>query len=423
MNVFANIDLEKSVLGCLISYEQTKDKIPGLSENDFSNGDNRTIFRALANLYLNNNPIDIITVTDELIDRMHESERFTEIVTSLNHYEPSAAHLEYNIKLLKEYTLRRNLYKIGNELVKKSGEVQESPIDLHSEITRNLLDMEINTSSTDESMHNTLQLTYNAILDAFSGKNIGTKINLTDFDTLTGGIFKGELTIIGARPGVGKSALGMHIAQAFASQNKTVEFISREMSREQYGMRLIAYEGGISTEKIRRGKLDKEEIGKLINAIKALSKNKIFINTTSKTPAQILSVCRQRKQQDGLDLLVVDYLQLLKSDRKCDNRVQEVSEISRALKEITLELNIPVIAMSQLNRNAVNIPSMADLRESGAIEQDADNIILMHEINEPDQNGNKNMRLIVAKQRQGNTGYIDVMFNPAIVRFYSIFKG
>jgi len=422
MQIFTNDELEKSVLSCLISYDQA-DKIPSLNDDDFQKQDNKTIFKALENLYLTNSPIDIITVTDELIDKMSEGSRFSTLVLSLNKYEPSAAHIDYNIKQLKGYTLRRNLYKLGAELTKKAGDVGEEPEDIHSDITRSLLEIDINTSNKDDTMQNTLKLTYNAILNAVGGKNIGTKIGIADFDKLTGGIFKDELTIIGARPGVGKSALGMHIAQAFARQNKVVEFVSREMSKEQYGMRLIANESGVSTEKIRRGKLEKEEISRIHGALGSLKNNKIFINTSAKSPAQILAACRQRKQRDGLDLLIVDYLQLLKSDRKSENRVQEVSEISRALKEITLELNIPIIAMSQLNRNSANTPSMSDLRESGAIEQDADNIILLQDLDgEIDRNGNKNMRLIVAKQRQGSTGYLDVIFNPAQVKFTSLYK-
>lgn len=424
MQIYENTDLEKSVLGCLISFEDVRDSITNLNEDDFNNQSNKLIFKALETLYLNNSPIDIVTVSDELIDKMHASTNFASYLTSLKNYEPSAAHHIYNIKTLKTYTLRRNLLKMGNELVNKAGSIENEPESIYADTTRKLLDMDINTNNIDTSLQRVLTDTYTVINEAVLGKNIGTKIGLTDFDNLTGGIFKGELTVIGARPGVGKSALGMHIALSFAKQKKAVEFVSLEMSREQYGIRLIALESGVSSEKMRRGNISKEETSDIIKSLPRLSDKKIFINTAAKTPAQILSACRQRKQSDGLDLLVVDYLQLIRSDRRLENRVQEVSEISKALKEITLDLGIPVIAMSQLNRNAArSVPTMADLRESGAIEQDADNIILLHDTEEKVTDGKKNMKLIVAKQRQGSTGYIDVVFEPAKVKFSSLYRG
>lgn len=226
-------------------------------------------------------------------------------------------------------------------------------------------------------------------------------------DDLMCGLHPKELTIIGARPGIGKTTLALQIAEKVASRGKDVLFISLEMSDEQIIQKMIARKGNIQGFKMRRGTLEDKDWESIVQASNSISKIPFNTCSTIRTIQQLESYAKRLKNKDKLDMLVIDYIQLLKSSSKFNSREQEVADISRRLKLLTLELNIPIIALCQLNRNAVrNEPTTADLRESGSLEQDADNIIFLYKEDED----SKDVDLKLAKQRAGQTGKLKLIF-------------
>jgi replicative DNA helicase len=416
MKNLANHELEYTLIGELM-LPGHENLVVTLTEEDFSSRPLKAVFGAMKAICADGGTPDLVTVSS----RLEGNKAAQDAALKASGFNLSSRNAKEHITAVKQYTARRAIVKIAQDIFTEAQDAEKDVLEIcDTAVTRIRESMPLR-KNVDESLFSVLMETIAVLDEVQKGKNQSTKINLPDFDRKTGGFFPGEMTVIGARPGVGKSAFAQHIALQFARQGKTVEFFSREMSRLQYGIRMLSAGSGVAGTTIRTGNMLDHEKQDISDAVGRLSPLQIHINTTARNVPEILTVCHERQQNNGLDLVVVDYLQLVNGIG--GSREQEVSAVSRGLKEISLEFGIPVIALSQLNRSVGNKePGLEHLRESGAIEQDADNIIFLHEIGE-EQNGQKNMRIIVAKQRQGHTGYVDVAFVPDKMQFKSYYRG
>lgn len=430
MSKWANIEAEQAVIGGLLSYNAASHLIPKINPEDFTQTTYRKIFQAMMSLYDEGVPIDLVTVGS----RMDMDSKILEDVSNAMLFVPIRSSTEHYVAALKDASKRRRLLNLSTAITRAADDAERDTGETIGKALETLQDM-MDGVDEDESMSAVMAETWNMLDDRMAGKNEGMTMGIADLDIRTGGLFGGEMTVIGARPGVGKSALAQYIAANFARRGRLVEFFSREMSRIQYGTRMLSMEAGVSSAKFRTGKLSDYELQEAARALGPITRLPLYINTKAATAAEIKAACRERKARDGLGLIVVDYLQLVRSVKRTDTRAAEVGEISRSLKEIALEMNVPLLALSQLNRStekkAEKAPSMSELRESGSIEQDADNVILIYEPEDGEldekqrrnkrgweQKGIRYVRLAIAKQRQGATGYVDVAFKPETMQFF-----
>jgi replicative DNA helicase len=404
-----NTDIEKSVLGCLALGKA--DYVIKLSENDFYNQANQQIFRAIKHLFEQKKEIDIITLSDELKPQIDNS---LEMVCGLESYVATTENINHYISSLKQYTLRREIIKSADRAkdiaLNKS---YDNPIEMKNDILQ-LFDIEIYSRQKDDnSLYAIIMRTVQDIEDKYNSNTEDKYFTgFYDLDKLTAGLHPEELTILAARPGVGKTAYALQMMLQMAKKGIHSLFVSREMSQMQIAKRILANIATIDGQKLRLCKTltdsDWAKIGySVANEIGQLP---IELNDKLSSVQEIRAYCRELKTSGKLDLLIVDYLQLCKSLKKVDNRTQEVADISRQLKEISLEFGIPVVALSQLTREgskAGREPELHDLRESGSLEQDADNVIFLHVPDGTDETQDCfDIKVIVGKQRNGATGYI-----------------
>ena len=415
MNHLSNRELEYTIIGEMIADSvRNKGIIMQLTEDDFSTLYTQQIFAEIKKIVSAGGEADLVTVCAHLSDKAQKAavEAAGSNIGSWN--------IRQHAKEIKNYTAKRKIAQTAQAMLQSIHDDSKTPIAICDEAVQTLRQAMPIETREDESLDSILIETYSVLGENMGPNGGGTKTNIPEFDRVTGGLFDGEMTVIGARPGVGKSAFAQYIAMQFVRQGKPVEFFSREMSRIQYGLRIYASESGVSTAKMRQGNVGEPELKKLSAAMQRLYGLPLYINTTARTPEEILAVCHDRQQKNGLGLIVVDYLQLVSG--MGGNREQEVSTVSRALKELSKEFKVPVLALSQLNRSTgYSMPTMANLRESGAIEQNADNIIFLHDTGEG-ENGQKIIRLIIEKQRQGNTGYVDIVFQPDTMQFAELYQ-
>ena len=385
-----NIEAEISILGCSFLEKTALDKVMDeVSEEMFYSEANQLIYRAMRTLYTNNIPVDSNTVCNELdknktLSKVGGVEYIADIIDSV----PSTANLNYYIKIVFEKSILRNL-------IAKSTQIQ----DILPEMQKN---MELLAETKTE----------------FTGLRTG----YYDFDNMTRGLQKKQVIIIAGRPGCGKSAFALNVAlNAAIREKKSIAFFSLEMGAEEIIKRMFGCVGKLDGDVLKTGKLKSSDWKKWNEAMSELSDTKFFIDDSGGlTVSEIRRKCRKLKNSDdGLDLIVIDYLQLLSSSSKyAGQRVQEVSEISRDIKKLAMELDIPVIALAQLSRSVEqrkggdNKPKLSDLRESGSIEQDADIVLFLHsdEYGKYDGNVNRKIELLVAKHRAGSTGSVDLIF-------------
>lgn len=415
MKNLTNHELEYTLIGELM-LPGHENLVVTLTEEDFSSRQLKAVFGAMRTICADGGTPDLVTVSAKL----EGNKAAQDAALKASGLNLGSRNAKEHISAVKQFTARRAIVKVAQDIFQDAQSPDKDVLEVCDKAVTRLREAMPLRTNTDESLHSVLMETIAVLDDAQKGKNQSTKINLPDFDRKTGGFFPGEMTVIGARPGVGKSAFAQYIALQFARQGKTVEFFSREMSRLQYGIRMLSAGSGIAGTTIRTGNMLEHEKQEISDTVGRLSPLQIHINTTARNVPEILTMCHERQQNNGLDLVIVDYLQLVNGIG--GSREQEVSAVSRGLKEISLEFGIPVIALSQLNRSVGNKePGLEHLRESGAIEQDADNIIFLHESGEC-ENGAKDMRIIVAKQRQGRTGYIDVKFKPDKMQFEGLYR-
>jgi replicative DNA helicase len=401
-----NPEIEKSVLGCLLMGK--RDYILKLSVNDFINESHQKIFKTVYGLYMQNAAIDEITVSDALnIDNALET------VINLESYVATPENVTHYINTLKTYTMRREIIKASI----KAREIAESDkYEGASELKSDVLqafDIEVHTTNKAD---NSLSAIIPAVMTDIDNKYNATDedrlfTGFYDLDRITAGLHPEELTIVAARPGVGKTAYAIQMMLNMAKKGCKSLFVSREMSQMQIAKRILSNIAVVDGQKLRFCKsLTDTDWQKLSSSLDDLGRMAIELNDKLASIQEIRAYCRELKNKNALDVLIVDYLQLCRSSKKAESRRQEIEEISRQLKEISLEFSIPVIALSQLSREgskAGREPELHDLRESGSIEQDADNVIFLHVPKDTDETaGSFDIKVIVAKQRNGPTGYI-----------------
>lgn len=433
------LDAESSVIGGLMLEPDAFDKIFDiLKEEDFFKPTHRKIYRAIHVLNKKGEPTDLITLSNYLTQNsILESIGGSHVLTDILNQTPSAANIQNCAKIVKNKALLRRLIHVGEEIVERAYKQKFEDIeDFFDSVELDIFAVTERKDIKDLLPINKLLTESIKNLESLSQANKGTTIGLAsgfiDLDRLTSGFQPGEFTVIAARPSMGKTALSLNIAlHAVLRENKKVAYFSLEMSKEQLMLRLLSSEGQIFLNNLRIAHMDEEEWAKLINTAAQLNDSFLFIDDSSGlNPLDIRSKARRMKAKYGLDLIIVDYLQLMTLHKRPDSREREVSEISRMLKAIAKDLDVPLISLSQLNRGVESRsdrrPLLSDLRESGSIEQDADIILMIYRedyYNQEDENLRGLAELIVAKQRNGPIGIVKLGWKPEYGLFVNDVEG
>ena len=421
---------EQSVLGgMLLSKDAIADVVESLCASDFYKPAHETIYEAILSLYGHGSPADAITVADELkkrgeLTRVGGASYIHTLIASV----PTAANAQYYAEIVKEHAIMRRLIEAGTKIA-QLGYANETEVDtLVDQAQAEIYAVTDGNAKEDYvSFSEALEETINEI-DANSNRPdgvYGVPTDFIEFDELTGGLHGGQMIVIAARPGVGKSTLALDIARSASIHHQmTTVFFSLEMSRTELAMRILSAEGKISMGRLKKGDLDTEGWTNLATLQGRIDSAPLFIDDSpNMTLMEIRAKCRRLKQRNDLKLVVLDYLQLMSSGKKVESRQQEVSEFSRSLKLLAKELDVPVIALSQLNRGSEQRtdkrPMVSDLRESGSIEQDADMVILLHreDMYNPDSERVGEADMIIAKHRGGPTRTIPLAFSGKYSRF------
>jgi replicative DNA helicase len=430
-----NLDAEKSLLGAVLIDEEV---LAGAAEithaHDFYDKNHGLIFAGMMRLFEKHKPVDLLTLTDEL-KRKDELELVggSAYLTELTNYVPTAAHASAYAEMIAQTAVRRRL-------IKASGDISELGYD-ESTTTQELLEKAEAElfSVSDQSTKQDLVSLESILTDSFDrieelsknkGSLRGVRTGYRDLDNMTAGLQKSDLIILAARPAMGKTTLVTNLAYNVATiEKKPVLFFSLEMSKEQLVDRMLADASGVDSWNIRTGNLSDNDFAKLSEAMGEMAEAPIYIDDTpGLSVLEMRTKARRIAHENQLGLIIVDYLQLMQANGNHNgNRVQEVSEISRGLKLIARELNVPLIALSQLSRSVESrtppIPQLADLRESGSIEQDADIVSFIYRPGyyEPDNPEVQNITdLIIAKHRNGPVGKVQLYFHPERLRFMSL---
>ena len=449
-----NIDAEKSVLGCMLLVENddaVSNAIDSLKPEDFYVPAHKAIFGAVRNLWTSRVPVDIISLTEEL-KKTDKLEKIGGVpyLSSLVEIVPSASNNKYYIDIVKEKSLLRQLINASttiSSMAFNEDDNAQNIIDKSESLIYNISNS--NSSENFKPVQPLLMGMYDWIDERTKHKGTppGLNTGFRDLDNITGGLQKGELIILAARPSMGKTALAMNIALNSALRSKaTVAVFSLEMGAESLTKRMVASEAKADMQTFKKGNFEQTELDKIVKACANIHNTSMFIDdTTIITPINMLSKCRKLKSEQGkLDLIVVDYLQMVSSPQDYkDNRVLEISMISRGLKTLAREMDCPVISLAQLSRAVENRPDkrpmLSDLRESGAIEADADIVLMLYRpkyyekkeliANTPEDevpaepqedDENEIAELIVAKHRNGPTGTINLNFVSKYVSFYGV---
>lgn len=421
-----NIEAEFSVLGGLMLESEAYDQVADLiSAADFYKPAHQTIYRTIAELHQKAQPIDLVTVTNHLQNKNElDLVGGPEYLLSLLDKVVTAANIDSHARIIHEKSLLRRLIHTSSGLIEKAYssdyESADSLIDFaESEI---LKVGEEKTSSGLIGSMDIVKTSIEKIEDLYKRKAdvTGVPTGFTELDRMTSGLHGGELIIVAARPSMGKTAFSLNLAAHMSLRaKKTVAYFSVEMGKESVMMRLLAAEAKISMGEIRNGRIQDSSWPKLIQAAGSISEANLFIDDTAGiSPFEIRARCRRLKATHGLDCIMIDYLQLMDLKQKVESRERAVSEISKGLKAIAKEMNIPIIALAQLNRGVEGRsdrrPMLSDLRESGSIEQDADVIMMLYrddyyDKDDPEKQGAA--EVIIGKQRNGPTGTVKLRFD------------
>ncbi len=429
-----NIDAEKSLLGAVLIDEETlADISEHVTAKDFYEKRHALIYSAMMRLYEKHQPVDLLTLTDELkrkkeIDTVGGSAYLTE----LTNYVPTSAHAEAYAELVEQKAVRRRLIKASSDIAELGYNEETSTQELLEKAETELF------AVSDQSLKQDLVSIESILTESFDrmeelhrnkGALRGVRTGYKDLDNMTAGLQRSDLIILAARPAMGKTTLVTNLAYNVATVAKQpVLFFSLEMSKEQLVDRMLADASGVDAWNIRTGNLSDDDFAKLSDAMGELAEAPIYIDDTpGMSVLEMRTKARRANHEHPLGLIIIDYLQLMQgSGRDSGNRVQEVSEISRGLKLVARELNVPVVALSQLSRSVESrspqIPQLADLRESGSIEQDADIVMFIYReaYYNPETERENITDLIIAKHRNGPTGKVELYFHPERLRFMSL---
>lgn len=429
-----NIEAEQAVLGAIF-LEPSSLTVASeiLIPEDFYRASHQKIYNAMLKLNDEGKVVDLVTVTEELAAaKLIEDTGGVSYLSELASSVPTAANIEYYARIVEEKSLLRRLIRTATEIA-SDGYAREDEVEaLLSEAEKNILAVaQRKNAGAFHNIKDVLVRTYDNIeqMHQNAGEITGLETGFIELDRMTAGFQRNDLIIVGARPSVGKTAFALNVAQNVAHKTgENIAIFSLEMGAEQLVMRLLCAEGNIDAQRLRTGTLTDDDWGKLTMAMGSLSSSGIFIDDTPGVRiSDIRSKCRRLKQEHGLGMILIDYLQLiLGSGRAGENRQQEVSEISRSLKQLARELQVPVIALSQLSRGVEQRqdkrPMMSDIRESGSIEQDADIVAFLYRDDYYDKESeNKNIiEIIIAKQRNGPTGTVSLAFVKEYNKFVNL---
>lgn len=432
-----NVDAEVSLLGAVLIDEDVLTRVTDIiNDDDFYDKRHRAIFSAMLHLYEMHKPVDLLTLSDEL-KKKDELEMIggMNYLTELTNMVPTAANAEHYAEIIVQKAMRRRLIKAAGDIAEMGYEEDQVVSELLEKAEAEIF------AVSDKSLRNDLVSLEQILAESFDrldelhkdkSKIRGVPTGYRDLDKMTAGLQRSDLIILAARPAMGKSTLALNLAYNVASQAKqSVLVFSLEMSKEQLVDRMLADASGVDSWNIRTGNLSDEDFEKLSTAMGEMAEAPIFIDDTPGVSVlEMRTKARREAHNHPLGLIIVDYLQLMSGSGRngSDNRVQEVSEISRGLKLIARELNVPIIALSQLSRSVENrnpqIPQLADLRESGSIEQDADIVMFIYreDYYKPDTDRQHITDLILAKHRNGPTGKVELYFHPERLKFMTLDK-
>ncbi|MCL7419418.1 MAG: replicative DNA helicase [Methylobacter sp.] len=429
-----SIQAEQSVLGGLMLDNQTWDSVADkIVETDFYRKDHRLIFRAIAQLAEKQIPFDVVTLS-EALEATGELENAGGLayLGMLAKDTPSAANIVAYANIVRDRSVLRQLIHVGTTISDSAFNPEgRDTAELLENAERQVFEIAEQKQRGQGGFLPIKSLLATAVdkietLFEQEGNITGASTGFNDFDEMTSGLQPSDLIIVAGRPSMGKTTIAMNMAENIAIKNdKPVAVFSMEMPGDSLAMRMMSSLGRIDQHKVRTGKLDDDEWPRLTSAINLLAETKLFIDDTpALTPTEVRSRARRLVREHGpLGLIVLDYLQLMQSPASGDNRVQQISDISRGLKALAKELNVPVIALSQLNRNLEQRPNkrpvMSDLRESGGIEQDADLIVFVYrdEVYNPDSPDKGIAEIIIGKQRNGPIGTVRLTFLGQYTRF------
>ncbi|MBR2997410.1 replicative DNA helicase [Candidatus Saccharibacteria bacterium] len=434
-----DVNAEKSLLGALLLSDAALPEISNLiSPADFYEPGHSKIFKAMLSLYDQHKPIDLLTLTAELRkQKTLKSVGGAPYLTELTNFVPTASHAVAYAELIEKAAVRRRLIDAGTAIVEKAYSDDAEVNELVGRAEKDLFAVSDQTVKSDYiPLGDLLTDAYDRIEDLHKNKSSlrGLKTGFADIDKKTAGFQKGDLIIVGARPAMGKTTFAQNLAYNIATINqKGVLFFSMEMAANEIVDRMISDVSGVDNWKLRTGNVNDDDFAKIGDALGEMDEAPIYIDDTSNmTILEMRNKARRAVHDHDIGIILVDYLQLMQgSDRYAGNRVQEVTEISRGLKTLARELEIPVVALAQLSRNVTGRedprPVLSDLRESGSIEQDADLVMFLHRPdyyrqNDDDYEETHITELLIAKHRHGAVGKIELYFHPELLRFMSLDK-
>jgi len=430
-----NIDAEQSVLGAILLDRDAIFKVMKVVRpEDFYREDHRIIYEAMLFLNESGRPVDLITVSEQLRQQGNlDKAGGVAYIASLAEMAPVAANVEYYARIVEEKALLRTLIQLSTRIAGMSYEESEDPEKLIAEAERMIVELgSRRVSGVFYSIKDILvdTLTHMEFLYNNRGGVTGVPTSFGDLDKICHGLQPSDLIILAGRPSMGKTSLGMCIGYSAAlKHNIPVAIFSLEMSKEQLVQRILCAEARIDQQRVRNGLLNEEDWRELHEIAGKLAKAPIYIDDTpAVTVRQVRAKARQLQAEKGLGLIIIDYLQLMQGTRRYENRQQEISDISRSLKSLAKELNVPVLALAQLSRAVEQRqdkrPIMSDLRESGALEQDADLIMFIYrdEYYNPDSEKKGIAEIIISKHRNGPVGIVELGFLKELTKFVPLLK-
>ena len=431
-----DLEAEQAIIGSMLTdRDAVISSIEVLKEEDFYREDNRAIYAAILNLYNRSEPIDIITVKAEL-ESMGKFEQVggLEYLAELPEKVPTTANAEKYIKIVEEKSILRRLIKTANEIIELGYSLTEDVEDIMEGAEKKIFDiMQQKNQKSYTPIKDLVVESFTKLEELYNRKQhiTGVPTGFSELDYKTAGLHGSDLILIAARPAMGKTAFALNIATNASVRAKVpVAVFSLEMSKDQLVNRILCSEAMVDSNKVRTGKLEENDWTKLAESIGPLSEAEIYIDDTPGiSVTEIRAKCRKLKLEKNIGMVVIDYLQLVQgSNKRNGSREQEISEISRSLKILAKELNVPVIALSQLSRAAEQRPDhrpmLSDLRESGAIEQDADIVMFLYRDDYYNEDSEKKdiAEVIIAKHRGGSTGTVELLWLGSYTKFVNLEK-
>ena len=425
-----SVEAEQSVLGSILL---DKDAMISVSETlipeDFYKEAHKVIYECMLKLYNSQSEIDLITLAEELRDQGYLDDiGGIPYITSLSTIVPTTSNIKYYVNIVKEKSVVRQLISAANDIINLGYDSSAKIEDVLENAEKKIFDISQERTTNDfKQINQVLRDTYDMIEKLYTEKNevTGLTTGFRDLNKKINGFQKSDLLLVAARPAMGKTAFALNLVQNAALKgDASVAVFSLEMSKEQLVQRMLSSQSNVELKKIKTGKLNANDWPRIIEAMAVLSEAKIHIDDTPGIKiSELRSKCRKLKIEKGLDLVLIDYLQLMEGEGNNESRQQEIAKISRSLKILAKELNCPVVALSQLSRapeqRADHRPMLSDLRESGSIEQDADIVMFLYrdEYYNPDTESKNIGEVIVSKNRHGETGTIELVWFGEVQKF------